>query len=61
MITDLFWLLKIKLTRARKLAQGGIMKGFLFRLAVRIKDYGEQKRMPWLIRLGLRLRWEVMK
>jgi hypothetical protein len=28
------------------------MKAFLFRLAVAIKDFGERKRKPWLIRLG---------
>lgn len=37
------------------------MKGFLFRLAVAIKDFGERNRMPWLIRLGLNLKWRVMK
>ena len=37
------------------------MKAFLFRLAIRIKDFGEQKRKPWLIRLGLKLKWRVMQ
>jgi hypothetical protein len=40
---------------------GGIMKAFLFRLAIRIKDFGERKRKPWLIRLGLKLKWRVMQ
>jgi hypothetical protein len=37
------------------------MKAFLFRLAVAIKDFGERKRKPWLIRLGLKLKWRVMQ
>ena len=41
--------------------KGKKMKAFLFRLAIRIKDFGEQKRKPWLIRLGLRLKWRVMQ
>jgi hypothetical protein len=44
-----------------KKPKGGIMKAFLFRLAIRIKDFGEQKRKPWLIRLGLRLKWRIMQ
>ena len=50
--------------RARKLAHRrtrGTMKAFLFRLAVAIKDFGERKRKPWLIRLGLKLKWRVMQ
>lgn len=44
-----------------KKPKGGIMKAFLFRLAVAIKDFGERKRKPWLIRLGLKLKWRVMQ
>lgn len=32
------------------------MAGFLYRMAIAIKDYGERKRKPRVIRLGLRMR-----
>jgi len=46
---------------AQKRQKGVKDEAFLFRLAIRIKDFGEQKRKPWLIRLGLRLKWRVMQ
>jgi hypothetical protein len=32
------------------------MGGFIFRLGVRLKDWGEQLHCAWLVRLGLKVR-----
>jgi hypothetical protein len=32
------------------------MGGFIFRLGVRLKDWGEQLQWAWLVRLGLKIR-----
>jgi len=32
------------------------MGGFIFRLGVRFKDWGERLRWGWLVRLGLRVK-----
>jgi hypothetical protein len=37
------------------------MAGFLYRLAVGIKDCGERNRIGWMIRLGLRIRGRIMR
>ena len=37
------------------------MGGFLFRLGVRLKDKGEQRKCNWLIRLGLRIREFILE
>jgi hypothetical protein len=37
------------------------MGGFIFRLGVRLKDWGERFKWAWLIGLGLRIREWVMK
>jgi hypothetical protein len=32
------------------------MVGFVYRMAIRIKDFGERHKLPCLIRLGLAIR-----
>jgi hypothetical protein len=36
------------------------MCGFIYRMAIRFKDFGERHKLPWLIRLGLWIRERVM-
>ena len=35
------------------------MQGFLYRLAIRIKEAGERLRIRWLVQFGLNLRDKV--
>jgi hypothetical protein len=37
------------------------MGGFIFRIGVRLKDWGEQWECGWLIRLGLNIREAVFQ
>jgi hypothetical protein len=37
------------------------MKGWLYRRAADLKELGERHNLPWLIRLGLRIREQVME
>jgi hypothetical protein len=36
------------------------MKGFMYRMAIRFKDFGERHKLLWLIRLGLWIQERVM-
>ncbi|MDR1250894.1 MAG: hypothetical protein LBK62_01880 [Treponema sp.] len=36
------------------------MYGFLYRMAICFKEFGERHKLPWLIRLGLWIRERVM-
>jgi hypothetical protein len=35
------------------------MRGFIYRLGVRFKDFGERHKLPWLVRLGLWIKGRV--
>jgi hypothetical protein len=37
------------------------MCGFIYRMAIRFKDFGERHKLPWLIRLGLWIRERVIE
>jgi hypothetical protein len=37
------------------------MCGFIYRMAIRIKEFGERHKLPWLVRLGLWIREQVIK
>jgi hypothetical protein len=37
------------------------MCGFMYRMAIGLKDFGERHKLPRLIRLGLAIRDRVMK
>lgn len=39
--------------------KGESMNGFIYRLGQRLKDWGEQGKLPWLIRIGLWIRGMV--
>lgn len=38
-----------------------LLRGFVYRLGVAIKEYGERSRKAWLVRVGLAIRGLVIR
>jgi hypothetical protein len=32
-------------------------RAWLYNLSVRVREFGERHKLPWIIRLGIRLKW----